>query len=149
MNKRQKDVLINFVIVITVTVIVVIAMINFKDWINRSEATRAMEHLSQIVLAYRQEKGTVPPEFDIERIKNTLEGHARLGELKYRARWIDFESTADEILAYIRKEYSALLLSDGYIVLRLDGRVEWMGVEEFEKLLAQQQSTMEVQMLQH
>lgn len=149
MNKRQKDVLINFVVVITVTVIVVIAMINFKDWINRSEATRAMEHLSQIVLAYRQEKGTVPPEFDIERIKNTLEGHARLGELKYRARWIDFESTADEILAYIRKEYSALLLSDGYIVLRLDGRVEWMGVEEFEKLLAQQQSTMEVQMLQH
>ena len=149
MNKRQKEVLINFVVVRTVTAIVIIAMINFRDWINRSEATRAMEHLSKIVLAYRAEKGTVPPEFEIERIKKTLEGHARLGELKYRARWIDFESTSDEILAYIRKEYSSLLLSDGYIVLRLDGRVEWMGVEEFEKLLAQQQSTMEIQMQQH
>jgi hypothetical protein len=108
-----------------------------------------MEHLSRIVLAYRQEKGTVPPEFEIKRIKQTLQGHARLGELKYRSRWIDFESTSDEILAYIRKEYSSLLLTDGYIVLRLDGRVEWMGLEEFEKLLTQQQDTMEIQMQQH
>ena len=145
MNRRQKDVLINFVVVITITVVVVIGIINFKDWINRSEARRAMEHLGQIALKYRQEHGTVPPEFHVERIKTTLEGHARLGKLTYRARWIELDSTPDEILAYIRKDYSSLLFSAGYLVLRLDGRVEWMGAEEFEKLLAQQQSPMEAQ----
>jgi len=33
-------------------------------------------------------------------------------------------------------------------VLRDEGRVEWMGKREFEKLLAQYQSSMEIQMLQ-
>ena len=146
MNRRQKDVLINFVVVIAITVVVVMGIINFKDWINRSESRRAMEHLGQIVLKYRQEQGTVPPEFDIDRIKTTLEGHARLGKLNYRARWIDLESTSDEILAYIRKDYSSLLFGPRYLVLRLDGRVEWMGIEEFDKLFAQQRSPMEVQM---
>ncbi len=37
--------------------------------------------------------------------------------------------------------------SDGYMVLRLDECVEWMGKQEFEKLLAQQQSEFEIEML--
>jgi hypothetical protein len=51
-------------------------------------------------------------------------------------------------LAYTEKKYRSLLVGKGYVVLRLDGRVEWMGKREFETLLAQHQSPMEIQMLQ-
>jgi len=148
MNKRQKAILINFITVIVITVIAVVVMINFKDWVNRSEAMRAMEHLGREVLKYREKCGSVPPESYVERIRENLQGHVRLGNLHYRARWIGFESTPDVILAYAERNYRSLLLGSGFIVLRLDGRVEWMEKQEFEKLLAQQQSPMEIQMLQ-
>ena len=147
MNRRQKAILVEFIAVIAITAIAVVAMINFKDWVNRSEAMRAMEDLGQEVLKYRKKHGSVPPESYVDSIKEKLEGHARLGNLRYRARWVDFESTQDEILAYTERTYPSSLLGNGFIVLRLDGRVEWMGKEEFETLLAQQQSTMEIQML--
>ncbi len=143
MNRRQKVILIYFITVIVVTAIAVVAIINFKDWVNRSEAMRAMEHLSKIVLQYRQKHGLVPPEPYVDDIKESLEGYVRLGSLQYRARWLDLESTPDEILAYTKKNYRSLLVGKGYIVLRLDGNVEWMGKQEFETLLAQQQSPME------
>lgn len=148
MNKRQKAILVKFITVIVITAVVVVAMINFKDWVNRSEAMRAMEHLGQIVLQYRKNHGSVPPESYVDGIKEDLEGQVRLGNLWYRARWLDFESTPDEILAYAEKNYHSLLVGKGYVVLRLDGRVEWMGKREFETLLAQHQSPMEIQMLQ-
>ena len=143
MNRRQKVILTNFIIVIVGTAIAIVAMINFKNWVNHSEAMRAMKHLSKIVLQYRQEHGLVPSESYVDSIKGRLEGYARLGDLQYRARWIDFESTPDEILAYTEKKYRSLLVGKGYIVLRLDGRVQWMGKQEFETLLAKQQTTME------
>ena len=77
MNRRQKTILIDFITVIIVTVIAVVAMINFKDWVNRSEAMRAMEHLGKIVLQYRKNYGSVPPESYVDRIKEDLEGHVR------------------------------------------------------------------------
>jgi hypothetical protein len=143
MNKRQKAILVDFAIVIVATAIAVITMINFKDWINRSEATRAMQQLGEIVLSYRKEHGSVPSESYVEQIRENLEGHARLGKLQYRARWIDFESPPDEILAYAAKDYRSLLFGKGFIVLRLDGTVEWMEKQQFEMLLAQQQSPIE------
>jgi hypothetical protein len=148
MNKRQKAILIDFITVIIVTLIAVVAMINFKDWVNRSEAMHAMEHLGKIVLQYRKSYGSVPPESYVDRIKEDLEGHARLGKLCYRALWINLESTSDEILAYTEKNYRSLLVGSGYVVLRLDGRVEWMDKQKFEALLAQQQSQAEIEVLQ-
>jgi len=147
MNKRQKAILLEFVTIILATVIAVIAMINFKDWVNRSEAIGAMEQLSQEVLRYRKEYGAVPPESYVTAIKRNLKGWVRLGDLKYRAQWIDLEATPDEILAYTERKYPSSLLKDGYVVLRLDGRVEWMGKQQFENLLAQQQSKTEIDML--
>jgi len=147
MNRRQKAILRDTTTVIVITAVAVVAMINFKDWINRSEAMRAMEDLSQEVLKYKKKYGSVPPESYVDRIKGELEGHIRLGKVNYRAQWIDFESTPDEILAYTEKKYRSSLLSDGYVVLRLDGRVEWMDKQEFETLLAQQQNPMEIEML--
>jgi len=147
MNRRQKIILRDFVTVIFITAIAVVAMINFKDWINRSEARRAVEQLGQIVLQYRKDNGALPPESYVDNIKKALEGSARLGELQYRALWIDSDSKPDEILAYTEKDYSSLLVGNGFIVLRLDGRVEWMGKKEFKKILKQQQSPEEIQTL--
>ncbi len=147
MNRRQKAILVEFATIMAVTVIAVVAMINFKDWVNRSEAMGGMQQLGQIVLSYRKEYGAAPPESYVNSIKKDLKGWVRLGNLKYRAQWIDFDATADEILAYSERNYHSSLLDDGYVVLRLDGRVEWMEKQQFEKLLTQQQSKMEIDML--
>ncbi len=147
MYKRQKFILLKFTVVMVITLVAVVVMISFKDLVNRSEAMRAMEDLGQRILAYRKEHGSVPPESYIDRIKESLQGHARLGDVHYRARWLDFECTQDEILAYTEKNYYSLPHGKGFIVLRLDGRVEWMGKQEFETLLAQQQSPTEIELM--
>ena len=135
--------------VMVITAVAVVALINFKDWVNRSEAMRAMKHLGQIVLKYRDDPNhpSVPPESWVDRQRENLPGNVRLGKLRYRALWIDIESTPDEILAYTEKNYRSLLVGRGYVVLKLDGRVEWMGKKEFKTLLAQQQGPEEIQML--
>ena len=147
MNRRQKAILINVISVITITSIAVVAMINLKDWVNRSEAMLAMEHLGKLVLQYRQENGSVPPQSYVDNIKTNLKGHVRLGNLQYRALWIDFDSTPDDVLAYVEKKYRSFVLSNGFIVLRLDGRVEWMQKQQLDILLARQQSRMEIETL--
>jgi hypothetical protein len=147
MNKQQKAILIEFITIIAITAIAVGVMVNFKDWVNRSEAIGAMNQLSQVVLKYRKEYGSVPPESYVNEIKRDLKGGVRLGDLKYRAQWIEFDAPPDEILAYAERKYPSSLLNDGYVVLRLDGRVEWMDKQQFEKLLAQRQSKAEIDML--
>lgn len=146
MYKRQKAILIKFIVVIHITVIAIVAMVNFKDWINRSEALLAMEHLGKIITEYRDEYGSAPSQSFIDRIEEKLPGFIRLGNLQYRARWLDFEPADDEILAYTEKKYNSLLFKGGYIVLRLNGETEWMDKEQFESLLESQQTTMEKQM---
>jgi hypothetical protein len=147
MNGQQKTILINTATVITITALAVSAMISLKNWVNRSESMRAMEDLGQMVLQYREKYGSVPPESYIDRIKEELEGYVRLGKVIYRAQWIGFESTPDEILAYTERPHSSWLFGKKHIVLRLDGRVEWMDERELDTLLAQQQSSQELEML--
>ncbi|MHC4075858.1 MAG: hypothetical protein ACYSRZ_05530 [Planctomycetota bacterium] len=147
MNRRQKALLKDVIIAAVVTIAAVVAMINFRDWVNRSEATRAMEQLGRIVSSYRQQHNIIPPESYVDQLREDLQGSARLGELNYRARWIDFDAAGDEILAYTEKTYGHLTFSHGFIVLRLDGRVEWLAKEDFEDIIARQRSTEEIQML--
>ncbi len=146
MQKRQRQIIANFVIVIAVTVGSVVAMINFKDMVNRSEAVRAMEALGKQVIAYRQQYGAAPAESYVDSIRDSLPGSARLGDLQYRAQWIGFGSSDDTILAYTRKTYSTSFLEDGAVVLRLGGTVEWMAAREFEPLLNKQQKAEEREM---
>ncbi len=140
MNERQKSVVRDFILVVVITIAAVVGLVSFKDYVNRTEAMRAMGHLGQVVLGYREAHGSVPAQYYVDEIKKKLEGSARLGALKYRARWIEFGATDDEILAYVKKDYGYLIYGTGYIVLRLDGRVEWMKEKEFESLLDSQQS---------
>jgi hypothetical protein len=148
MDKRQRRILIEFFAVIMLTGIAVVAMINFRDWVNRSEATRAMEHLGRIIVQYRKDHGSVPPQSYLDSIRTQLEGYPRLGNLQYRALWIDFESPPDEILAYIERNYRSWFIGKGYLVLRLDGTVEWLDRKQGMEILAQQQSREELEMLQ-
>ncbi len=146
MNKRQKAILVKFGLVIVATVIAIAAMVNFKDWVNHTEAVRAMEQLSELVLQYRENHGSVPPESYIDDVKEKLMGSVRIGDLKYRARWISLGCSADEVLAYVKRSYNSFILEDGFIVLKFDGRVEYIGVKQFTAILAEQQSPAEVEM---
>lgn len=147
MEPRQKFIL-HSISLLVITAIAVVGMFNLRDWVKRSEAVRAMEHLSRIVRQYRTENGSVPPESYVDNIKENLEGYVRIGKLHYRAMWIDLETTPDEILAYSKQNCFFSIVGEGVVVLRLDGRVEWMNTQEFELLLAQQQSPEEIRMLQ-
>ena len=146
MNKLQKRILANFVVVLLVTATAVVGMVELKNLVNRSEAMRAMESLGRVVSDYKQKNGSIPPESYVDVIIKSLEGQLRLGNLCYRAQWIAFDSPPDTILAYAIKNYRSLFSRPGAIVLRFDGRVEWMDKASFDKLIAGQQTPMELEM---
>jgi hypothetical protein len=146
MNKLQKRILANFAVVLLVTATAVVGMVELKNMVNRSEAMRAMESLGQVVGDYKQKNGSVPPESYVDGIIKSLEGQLRLGNLCYRAQWIAFDSPPDTILAYARKDYRSLFSRPGAVVLRFDGRIEWMDKASFDKLIAGQQTPMELEM---
>ncbi len=143
MNKLQKRILTNFIFVTIITGAAVIGMVELKNQVNRSEAMRAMQSLGQVVSDYKQKNGSVPPESYVDGIIKTFEGQPRLGNPNYRARWIKFDSSPDTILAYARVDYRSLFSRPGTIVLRLDGRIEWIDKASFDKLIASQQTPME------
>jgi hypothetical protein len=122
-------------------------MVGFRDWVNRTEAMRAMEQLGKEVSQYRNKYGSIPPESYVDNIKKDLEGYPRFGNLKYRALWIGLDSDKDEILAYCKKKSKSFFFNDGYVVLNLGGSVRWMPAEKFESILSHQQSEMEIEMM--
>ena len=128
------------------TLAAVVGMINFKDYVNRTEAITAMRQVGQLVVQHQGQTGRVPPESLIQGKMKDIQGSARLSNLKYRGLWIDYEAEPNAILAYAQKNYPSSLLDDGYIVLQLDGAVKWMGKDRFEELLASQQSDVEKEM---
>lgn len=146
MNRQQKWVLTNFALVILITAAAVLGMIELKTWVNRSEATRAMEQLQKAVTEYRGKNGSVPPESYVDGIIKTFAGQPRLGNLNYRARWVTFNSPPETVLAYVNKDYRSFFYRPGVIVLRYDGHIEWMDKASFDKLLALQQTQMELEM---
>jgi hypothetical protein len=146
MNKKQRWVVTNFIFVVLITAASVVGMIEMKNWVNRSEAIRAIEQLEQTVAAYKQKNGSLPPESYVDGIIETFAGQPRLGNLNYRARWIGFDSPPDTILAFVRKQYHSMFYHPGAIVLRLDGRIEWMDKADFDKLIASQRTPLELEM---
>ena len=145
MNKQQKWVLIKFTAVVLITVGSVAVITELKNGVNRAETIRAMEHLGKIVSDYKQKNGYVPPESFVDNLKESLVGQARLGDLHYRARWLDADSTPDTILAFARRGSRSLFLKPEVIVLLYDGKVQRMEEESFNKLFAAQQKPEEKQ----
>ena len=163
MNRRQRKTVTEFATVIILTTAAVILMFNIKDVVIRSEAIRAMKGLSAAIRAYQEdykrdyrnrtgkdypsETVPLPPTSFVDDVKKNLEGRARLGDLRYRALWIDLTAPKDTIVAYSPRLFRSWFVSSGYVLVRLDGTVEWMDKEPFEELLASQQGPEEALML--
>lgn len=143
MNKRQRALLIESLFVLIATAAAVVGMMQLKDYVNRSEAMRAMTQLGQRVLEYRNQYGSLPPQSFVDDIKGDVEGAVRMGNVNYRARWIGLDAPGDTILAYSQKRLPSSFLKDGYVVLRLDGSVEWMPTKPFAALFARQRTPTE------
>ena len=147
MTTHKRALLIESLLVLAATVAAVVGMIHLKDYVNRSEAMRAITHLGDLILDHRQKQGALPPQSFVDDAKGDLEGAARMGSIRYRALWIGPDAPDETILAYSRKRHPSSLLKDGYVVLYLDGRVEWLPASQFESLLAGQQRPAEVEMM--
>ena len=143
MNKRQKTLLTESLLVVAATAAAVAGMIHLKDYVNRSEAMHAMTQLGERVLDYRKTYGSLPPESFVESVKGELEGAVRIGSVRYRALWIGPDASNDTILAYSQKRHPSSFLKDGYVVLRLSGTVEWMPTRQFAALFASQRNPTE------
>jgi hypothetical protein len=143
MNNRQKALLTESVLVLAATIGAVLGMMHLKDYVNRSEALRAMDQLGRRVLEYRRQHGSLPPESFLASIKDDLEGAVRMGNVKYRALYLGLDAPADTILAYSERHYSSSFVQDGYVVLRLSGKVEWLPTAQFAALFATQRTPAE------
>ncbi len=127
-------------LVLAATALAVVGMMHLRDYVNRSEAMRAMHQLSGRVLDYRQQYGSLPPESFINSIKDDLEGSVRMGNVKYRALYVGLDAPALTILAYSERRYSSFFVDDGYVVLHLDGTVQWMPTAQFSNFFAAQRT---------
>lgn len=146
MNRQQKKLVANIVTVITFTLAMVVGFANIKNAINRSETIRAMKILGNEILNYKKEYGSLPPELYVKQYTDRI-GAVRLSGFQYRALWIESGSKPDTtILAYSEKNYRGLVKA-GYVVLWLNGNVEWMPKNHFETTLTTQQKQQELQWL--
>lgn len=144
MTGHQKKIITKIIIVAAITILTGGLMYNIKDLTNRNEAMLAMHQIGQNLLRYRQQNRCLPSESYLNQISEGLQGNVRLGKVIYRAIWLSIDSKDDAVLAYAEKKYHSLFVSDGYVVLRLGGRVDWMKKDDFEKLLKSQQSPEEI-----
>jgi hypothetical protein len=143
MNRRQKAVLTESAIVLVATAGAVVGMMQLKDYVNRSEAMRAMSQLGTQILEYRRQYGSLPPQSFVDDVKGEVEGAVRMGNVVYRALWIGPDAPGDTILAYSQKRLPSSFLKDGYVVLRLNGAVEWMPTPRFAALFPTQRAPTE------
>ena len=147
MNSRQKALLVESLIVVATTAAAVVGMMHLKDYVNRSEAIRAMDQLGEIILAYRAKHGSLPPKAYVDDVKGDVEGAVRMGNVRYRALYIGRDAPDETILAYSHKRHPSSFLRDGYVVLTLDGTVRWMPTAQFIPLFETQRTPMEADVL--
>ncbi len=128
---RKKRLLVDVAVVLAITTVSVVGIIHLKDYINRRDALLAMEQLGEKILAFRESRGMLPPEETVQTLRKEVSGRTRLGRFTYRAPWITPKSQPDTLLAFTRQDYKSLIVSDGYIILRLDGTVQWLNTQQF------------------
>jgi hypothetical protein len=66
-----------------------------------------------------------------------------MGNVQYRALYVGPDAPADTLLAYSERRYPSSFIGKGYVVLRLDGTVLWMPVDQFAALFAAQRTAAE------
>lgn len=130
-------------IVLGATAAAVVGMMHLKDYVNRSEAVRAMDQLGEIIFRYRARHGSLPPQSYVDDVKGGVEGAVRMGNVRYRALYIGRDAPDETIVAYSQKRHPSSFLKDGYVVLSLDGTVRWMPTAQFVRLFETQRTPME------
>ena len=55
----------------------------------------------------------------------------------------------ETILAYAKKSYKSSVFQVGYVVLYLNGEVEWLKEDRFEKIFASQKKGLEAELSEH
>jgi hypothetical protein len=147
LNKQQKKLVINVLVVTVFTVIVVVGFANIKNIINRSESMRAMKLLGKEILQYRKTYGSLPSEHYVKQLTDKI-GAVRITNFHYRATWVEFGAEPETtVLAYSQKDYRGFAEA-GYVVLWLNGKVEWIDKKQFEQTLEKQQKQQELQWIQ-
>jgi hypothetical protein len=137
LNKRQLSVVRHFLIVIVVTLLFVFGLINLRDGLNRSEMQREMEVLGASIKDYRQKNGSLPSE---SWIRSQVQSFARLGNVEYRAKSVLYDSPPETIIANCMQNSYSMLIKKAYIVLRLDGSVEWLAPDVYAKTVKEQEN---------
>ncbi|MCD4830413.1 MAG: hypothetical protein K8R02_01235 [Anaerohalosphaeraceae bacterium] len=147
MESKQKRLLKKIMVVSVFTIIMVLGLTTLRNYINRSEAVRAMDLLGREALTYRKNYGSLPSESHIKKFLDRIQA-VRVGNMSYRAIWIEYGSDPDRtVLAYAKKSYE-WPLQPGYVVLWLNGKTQWLAAEEFEPILRSQQQKIEMDLLQ-
>jgi hypothetical protein len=135
LNKRQLSVIRHFLVVIVVTLLFVFGLINLRDSLNRSEMNREMEVLATSIKDYRQRNGSLPSE---SWIRTQVQSFVRLANLEYRAKSVLYDSPPETIVASCMQNSYSMLVKKAYIVLRLDGSVEWLAPDVYAKAIKEQ-----------
>lgn len=147
MDRRQKKLVVNIVVVIAFTAAMVAGFANIKNLINRSEAMRAMELLGKEIMSYKKTYGSLPSESYAREFSEQI-GAVRLGGFQYRAQWIEFGCDPNAvILAYSEKKYTGFVKS-GVVVLWLSGKTEWMRQKHFCEIMKSMQKKQELRWIQ-
>ena len=147
MDRRQKKLIANIVVVIAFTAAMVAGFANVKNIINRSEAMRATELLGKEILSYKHTYGSLPSENYARQFIEQI-GAVRLGDFQYRAQWIEFGCDPNAtILAHAEKKYAGFVKS-GVVVLWLSGKTEWIDKKHFGEIIKAQQKKQELRWIQ-
>lgn len=117
---------------------------NFKDYVNKTETIRAFNQLGEKITEHRKRTGILPSESAIRDIKQQIEGAVRVGNIQYRAQWISIDSPPETIVAYAEKKYGTFIES-GFVLLRLDGLVEYLPPDKFNAILSKQETMAEAE----
>lgn len=139
MNKRQRNLIIKLISIVVVTVAFVSGIAIYKDIIIRKEAIRAIDIIAQEIAIYKNTVGSLPSDMYLERIREE-KGLVRLGDFNYRARWIEFNSPEDTIVAYSALRTNNPIVQSGYILIRLKDIYEAEEIIEANQNLEKLQS---------
>lgn len=118
MNTRQKSLTKKIILVIVLTFIFISAMTCYKDIVNKNEAMKSCNIVSSKIAEYKSTVGSLPPIDFVNNLIHNL-GLVRIGNVEYRARWMEPDSPEDSILLFSKKDYRTLLVKPGYVVLTL------------------------------
>ena len=131
MNRRQKLIIRDFCTVLALTLVALVAMISFKNYVNRSEAIKAMREIAAFTSNYKASHGSIPSESIVESVRLETLGSVRLNSFRYRGPWIQIDSDPNEILAYAKSKKGIFVPETLYITLDLCGNVTIIKEEEF------------------